>query len=85
MPNSMSDSACSAAGRPLQARWFHWAAIFCGAFIIILSFCKDYAQATAGNMPTDFNWLVFATGETIGLAAFAHALFAQTRSGQPSK
>ncbi len=69
----------TARGRPLQARWYHWAGILLGALIIIVSFCKDYAQTTAGGMPEAFNWLIFAAGELIGLLAFGHALFAARR------
>jgi hypothetical protein len=61
-------------GRPLRARWFHWAGIFVGALIIITSFCKDYDLTTAGQMPRPFNWPLFAVGELVGLAAFAHAM-----------
>jgi hypothetical protein len=64
----------TARGRPLRARWFHWVGIFVGALIIIASFCKDYDLTTAGQMPRPFNWPLFAVGELVGLATFAHAL-----------
>ena len=69
----------TARGRPLQARWYHWAGILLGASIIMVSFCKDYPKTTTGEMPGEFNWLIFAAGELIGLAAFAHALLAARR------
>lgn len=61
-------------GRPLRARWFHWAAIIVGGLIIIVSFCQDCARTTAGEMPGPFNWLLFTAGEVIGLSAFTHAI-----------
>jgi hypothetical protein len=61
-------------GRPPLIRWYHWLGVLAGAFIIIVSFCKDYPQTTAGRMPEAFNWFIFGLGEMIGLGAFAHAL-----------
>ena len=61
-------------GRPLQVAWFHRTAIVLGALIIIASFCKDYPQTMAGELPNRFNWLIFGAGELIGILAFAHAL-----------
>jgi hypothetical protein len=58
---------------PLRARWFHWTGIAAGAVIIVISFCKDYPQTTAGRLPEQFSWLTFATGEIIGFVAFGHA------------
>ena len=61
-------------GCKAQARWYHWTGIVVGALIIIVSFCKDSAQTIAGEMPDAFNWLIFASGELIGLLAFGHAV-----------
>jgi hypothetical protein len=63
----------------LRARWFHWAAIVAGGLVIIISFCWDYQRTVAGLMPERYRWFVFAAGEVIGLAAFAHAVKATTR------
>ena len=60
-------------GRPLRATRVHWGVIAAGGFIIILSFCWDYLRTAAGELPGPFNWYIFATGEGIGLAAFAHS------------
>ena len=70
-------------GRPLQAKWFHWVGIVGGGLIVILSFSKDYAQTSIGEMPESFNWLIFAFGELIGLAAFAHAML--SRQSEPRR
>ena len=60
--------------RPLQARWYHWTGIVAGGLIVIWSFCKDYEQTLAGEMPNAYSWPLFALGELVGMAAFAHAL-----------
>ena len=70
-------------GRPLQARWFHWVGIVGGGLIVIASFCKDYARTSTGEMPEGFNWLIFASGELVGLLAFAHAMV--SRKSQPRR
>ena len=70
-------------GRPLQAKWFHWVGIVGGGLIVILSFCKDYARTSTGEMPEGFNWLIFASGELVGLLAFAHAMV--SRESQPRR
>ena len=71
-------------GRPLQAKWFHWVGIVGGGLIVILSFCKDYAQTATGEMPEAYNWLIFASGELIGLTAFAHAIIARESPSRQS-
>lgn len=67
-------------GRLPRARWYHWAGIVIGALVIIVSFCKDAARTTAGEMPAPFSWTIFAAGEVIGLIAFGHALRQGRRS-----
>ncbi len=62
-------------GRPLRARWFHWAGIVAGGLTIIVSFCFDAGQTMAGEMPQPFRWGLFAVGEAVGLLAFAHAMY----------
>lgn len=63
----------SARMRPIRGRWFHWIAVVTGGVIIIVSFCKDYAQTLEGEMPERYNWALFITGEAIGWFAFSHA------------
>jgi nitrate reductase NapE component len=69
--------------RPLQARWYHWTGIVAGGLIIIWSFCKDYEQTMAGEMPDAYAWPLFALGEIIGMTAFAHALRQKRLACQP--
>ena len=64
----------TARGRPLRARWWHWGAIVAGALLIVVSFCKDYAQTMVGEMPEQFSWLIFGAGEMLAVLAFVHAL-----------
>ena len=50
--------------------------------IIVISFCKDHPQTTAGRLPEQFSWLTFASGEIISFVAFGHAwLQARQASG----
>lgn len=63
----------SARMRPILGRWFHWTGVFTGGSIVIVSFCKDYAQTLEGEMPERYNWALFVTGEAIGWLAFGHA------------
>jgi hypothetical protein len=62
------------AARPIRFRWFHWAAIFAGALVIVVAFCWDYQNAMAGAWPGPFNWPLFASGLIVGLLGFLHAL-----------
>jgi hypothetical protein len=52
----------------------HWAGIFAGAAVIIISFAMDYRNLMAGGMPHRFNWLVFASGLLIGVGAYGSAI-----------
>lgn len=54
-------------------RPMHWAAILAGGFIIIVAFCWDFQNTSAGGWPNPFHWLLFAIGETIGLGGFIAA------------
>jgi hypothetical protein len=62
------------AGRPIRFRWFHWAAIFGGGLVLVLAFCWDHQNTSAGGWPNPFNWPLFACGLAIGLTGFVHAL-----------
>jgi hypothetical protein len=69
-------------GRPVPLAWPHWATIIVGALIIITAFCWDWRNVTARQMPSPFNWPLFAVGEIIASAGFAHALLPRrTASG----
>jgi hypothetical protein len=53
-----------------------------GGLIIIASFAWDAPVLLAGGMPQPFRWPVFAVGEAVGIAAFAHAW--RLSSGRPA-
>jgi hypothetical protein len=57
-------------GRPISLSIAHWAAIMVGGLIIVLSFCWDFRNITAGGIPNPFNWPLFALGLIIGLTGF---------------
>jgi hypothetical protein len=59
--------------RPIPLRAWHWALIVLGGSIVIVSFCWDARSVALGAPPSPFPWGVFAAGEVIGLATFAHA------------
>ena len=68
--------------RKIWIRAIHWLAIISGGFIIILAFCWDFKNTSAGGLPNPFNWVLFAAGELIGLGGFVAAL---RRSRSPKK
>ncbi len=55
-------------------RWFHWALIYVGGFIVVLAFTWDFRNTAAGGLPNPFNWPLFLTGEAAGLSGCALAL-----------
>lgn len=73
--------AQTARGHVLTASWYHWAGVVLGGLIIIVSFCQDYSRTMAGELPERFNWVLFAAGEIVGLAAFVHVLLRDRRAG----
>jgi len=75
----------TARGRPLRPGLWHWGAVASGALLIIASFCKDYAQTTAGEMPESFHWLLFGAGEALAVVAFLHALSRSTTDPAASR
>jgi hypothetical protein len=70
-----------ALGRPIALRLWHWAGIALGAAVIIVSFTLDYRNVMTGGFPHPFPWIIFAAGETIGVASYALA----TRTGGSRK
>ncbi len=61
-------------GKLRAFRWFHWALICLGGFIVVLAFTWDFRNTAAGGLPNPFNWPLFLVGEASGLSAFALAL-----------
>jgi hypothetical protein len=70
-------------GRPIEFRGVNWALIFGGGLTVIVAFCWDWRQMSAGNAPHTFNWPLFALGEVIGLAGFVHAWRQRGERRQP--
>ena len=59
--------------RPISFRPFHWLAIFSGGLVVIVAFCWDFRNTSAGGLPNPFNWPLFAAGELIGVLGFLAA------------
>jgi hypothetical protein len=60
-------------GTPIAFSAWHWIAMLAGAFIVVVSFCWDYKNVTAGGMPEVFNWPLFFVGDLLGAFGFVHA------------
>ncbi|MGA2254021.1 MAG: hypothetical protein ABSG53_05110 [Thermoguttaceae bacterium] len=71
-----------AAGQPLRFRRLDWVLVFVGGLTVIVAFCWDWRQLTAGGWPGSFNWPVYAMGEAIGAAGFLHALSSRPRNAK---
>lgn len=56
----------------------HWAGMFAGAFIILMSFTWDYRTVLAGQMPHPYEWRLFTLGEAISVGCFLHGLWKAT-------
>jgi len=67
--------------RPIQFYRSDWALIFAGGLTIIVAFCWDWRNASAGGWPNTFNWPLFVVGEAIGAAGFIRALVMSGGSG----
>ena len=67
--------------RPVHWRGVHSAGLGLAAGLILFSFMADYRNLMAGGMPAPFGWWVFALGEAVWVAAFAHAC--RKRSNSP--
>ena len=60
--------------QPIQAKWFHWITAVASGVIIVMAFCWDFRNISAGGEPNPFAWPILALGEALGVAAFLHAL-----------
>jgi hypothetical protein len=59
--------------RPIAFRTWLWGIIFSGGLIVIIAFCWDWRQISAGGLPNPFNWSLFVAGGLVGIAGFLHA------------
>jgi hypothetical protein len=60
--------------RKIRIRALHWLAIISGGFIIILAFCWDFKNTSAGGLPNPFNWPLLGAGELAGVTGFLAAV-----------
>jgi hypothetical protein len=58
----------------------HWFALSLGGFLIVLSFVWDFPNLIAGGSPHRFAWVIFASGELLGVSAFLHAARRRVRA-----
>jgi hypothetical protein len=63
-----------ATGAPVELGRGHWLALAGGALLVVVAFCWDYKNISAGGMPNPFNWPLFGVGNLLGAAGFLHAL-----------
>ena len=66
----------------LRPGWFHWALIFGGGAVVILSFTLDFHGLLAGRQPETFRWPLFALGEVAGFSGFLRAVWINGRTSQ---
>lgn len=59
-------------GRPVPLAAPHWAAIVLGGLVIVISFCWDWRNVTAGGYPRPFNWPVYFAGLILAAGGFLH-------------
>jgi hypothetical protein len=62
-----------ALGRPVRLGRLHWAGIWLGAAVIVLSFSMDAGNLLRGGEPRPFRWGVFAAGLAGGTLSYAAA------------
>jgi hypothetical protein len=63
-----------ACGRSVRFGALHWASLFLGATIIIISFTWHYQTLLAGQMPRPYHWPLLVLGDAVGLGALLHGL-----------
>jgi hypothetical protein len=59
-----------AAGKALRIGPWNAVGVLVGALVVVLSFTLDYRNVTAGGMPHEFHWGVFALGIGIGAVSY---------------
>lgn len=61
-------------GRPIAPRSTDWLALFVGAIVLVIAFCWDWRNVTAGGLPRPFRWDLYTLGLALGLAGYARAI-----------
>lgn len=59
-----------ARGRPCRLPQACWAGVAAGGLIVIVSFCWDWRNVAAGNLPNPFRWDIYLVGLLGGSACF---------------
>lgn len=60
--------------RSVRMHVLHWAGLVVGGSLVLLSFVWDSPNIIAGGLPHRFEWVVFTTGELVGVSVFLHAV-----------
>lgn len=60
--------------RSVRMHVLHWAGLVVGCSLVLLSFVWDSPNIIAGGLPHRFEWVVFTTGELVGVSVFLHAV-----------
>ena len=60
--------------RPLHISRSRWGLIVLGGAIIVAAFIWDFRNTAHGGNPNPFNWILFISGEAIGVGAFVTSL-----------
>ncbi len=63
-----------AAGRPMRIRPAHWVVAVLGGVLVLCSFLSSSAALARQEPPGSFDWLLFAAGVCVGIAAFVLVL-----------
>jgi hypothetical protein len=58
-------------GKPVHLSAVRWALILLGGALIVAAFMWDFRNTASGGNPNPFNWVLFISGEVIGVLAFA--------------
>jgi hypothetical protein len=59
---------------PVHITRSRWALIVLGGAIVVAAFMWDFRNTAHGGNPNPFNWILFLSGEAIGLAGFVTSL-----------
>jgi hypothetical protein len=70
---SMIACGFAALRRPVYLAPRHWLAILAGGLVVVIAFCWDFRNTSAGGWPNPFQWPLFTLGEAIGLTGFVTA------------
>jgi hypothetical protein len=60
-----------------------WVLLLLGGSVIVASFMWDWRNVVNGGVPAQFPWLIFASGELLGIVGFALAQRTGSVSDQP--